>query len=86
MKDNLCYLYCRATRCISVVPPLYYAHLVAIRARYHISAVHGHVTNQAGDQLIDGDSQCDHELRNELNYSPSKDSLKQELQNTMYFM
>ncbi|KAJ3011116.1 hypothetical protein HKX48_007014 [Thoreauomyces humboldtii] len=32
---RLCYLYCRATRAVSVVPPAYYAHLVAARARYH---------------------------------------------------
>ncbi|KAJ3021872.1 argonaute 1 [Thoreauomyces humboldtii] len=32
---RLCYLYCRATRAVSVVPPAYYAHLVAARARFH---------------------------------------------------
>ncbi|EGF81781.1 hypothetical protein BATDEDRAFT_16026 [Batrachochytrium dendrobatidis JAM81] len=32
---RLCYLYCRATRSVSVVPPAYYAHLVATRARFH---------------------------------------------------
>ncbi|KAI8824387.1 Piwi domain-containing protein [Fimicolochytrium jonesii] len=32
---RLCYLYCRATRSVSVVPPAYYAHLVAARARFH---------------------------------------------------
>ncbi|KAI8899446.1 Piwi domain-containing protein [Globomyces pollinis-pini] len=34
---RLCYLYCRATRSVSVVPPAYYAHLVATRARFHIN-------------------------------------------------
>ncbi|KAI8923006.1 Piwi domain-containing protein [Entophlyctis helioformis] len=34
---RLCYLYCRATRSVSVVPPAYYAHLVAARARFHAS-------------------------------------------------
>ncbi|CAD7696925.1 unnamed protein product [Ostreobium quekettii] len=29
----LCYLYCRCTRSVSVVPPAYYAHLAAMRAR-----------------------------------------------------
>ncbi|KAI8802950.1 Piwi domain-containing protein [Cladochytrium replicatum] len=32
---RLCYLYCRATKAVSVCPPAYYAHLVAARARYH---------------------------------------------------
>lgn len=32
---RLCYLYCRATRSVSVCPPAYYAHLVATRARFH---------------------------------------------------
>ncbi|KAI0221014.1 hypothetical protein L0F63_004190 [Massospora cicadina] len=30
---NLCYLFCRATRAVSLVPPVYYAHLAATRAR-----------------------------------------------------
>ncbi len=34
---KLCYLYCRANRSVSIVPPAYYAHLVASRARYHVS-------------------------------------------------
>ncbi|TPX33837.1 hypothetical protein SmJEL517_g03304 [Synchytrium microbalum] len=32
---RLCYLYCRATRAVSVCPPAYYAHLLAARARFH---------------------------------------------------
>lgn len=32
---RMCFLYCRATRSVSVVPPAYYAHLVATRARFH---------------------------------------------------
>ncbi|KAI9002409.1 Piwi domain-containing protein [Gaertneriomyces semiglobifer] len=34
---RLCYLYCRATRSVSVCPPAYYAHLVAARARFHVT-------------------------------------------------
>jgi eukaryotic translation initiation factor 2C len=30
---NLCYLYARCPRAVSVVPPAYYAHLAAFRAR-----------------------------------------------------
>lgn len=32
---RLCYLYCRATKSVSVVPPVYYAHLAASRARIY---------------------------------------------------
>ncbi|KAG0084009.1 Eukaryotic translation initiation factor 2C, partial [Podila epicladia] len=32
---KLCHLYARCTRSVSMVPPAYYAHLVAARARFH---------------------------------------------------
>ncbi|KAG0335588.1 Eukaryotic translation initiation factor 2C [Podila horticola] len=37
---NLCHLYARATRAVSVVPAAYYAHLVAARARFHAKGEH----------------------------------------------
>lgn len=37
---NLCHLYARATRTVSVVPAVYYAHLVAARARFHAKGGH----------------------------------------------
>ncbi|XP_058762609.1 protein argonaute 5 [Vicia villosa] len=37
--NNLCYTYARCTRSVSIVPPAYYAHLLAFRARYYISEV-----------------------------------------------
>ncbi|KAJ1555614.1 hypothetical protein HK096_001989, partial [Nowakowskiella sp. JEL0078] len=43
---RLCYLYCRATKAVSVCPPAYYAHLVAARARFHFQ----------GDQWNDNES------------------------------
>ncbi|KAJ1701044.1 hypothetical protein LUZ63_000823 [Rhynchospora breviuscula] len=36
MTNNLCYTYARCTRSVSVVPPAYYAHLAAFRARYYV--------------------------------------------------
>ncbi|KAJ3195280.1 hypothetical protein HK101_000617 [Irineochytrium annulatum] len=39
---KMCYLYARASRSVSIVPPAYYAHLVAARARcYRVGGVNG---------------------------------------------
>ncbi|RIA98350.1 Piwi domain-containing protein [Glomus cerebriforme] len=35
LSNNLCYLYARCTRAVSIVPPVYYAHIVCRRARFH---------------------------------------------------
>ncbi|KAI0217567.1 hypothetical protein L0F63_000143 [Massospora cicadina] len=37
--NNLSYLFNRATRAVSLVPPVYYAHLAAARARFHFQVV-----------------------------------------------
>lgn len=37
---NLCHLYARATRTVSVVPAVYYAHIVAARAKFHAKGGH----------------------------------------------
>ncbi|PKU67879.1 Protein argonaute 1B [Dendrobium catenatum] len=34
---NLCYTYARCTRSVSIVPPAYYAHLAASRARFYLN-------------------------------------------------
>ncbi|CAL4943701.1 unnamed protein product [Urochloa decumbens] len=36
MTYNLCYTYARCTRSVSIVPPAYYAHLAAFRARHYL--------------------------------------------------
>ncbi|KAM6550112.1 hypothetical protein CsatB_021788 [Cannabis sativa] len=36
LTNNLCYTYARCTKAVSIVPPAYYAHLAAFRARYYI--------------------------------------------------
>ncbi|CAN1134896.1 Protein argonaute MEL1 [Linum perenne] len=41
MTNNLCYTYARCTRSVSVVPPAYYAHLAAFRARYYLEGGEG---------------------------------------------
>lgn len=36
LTNSLCYTYARCTRSVSLVPPAYYAHLAASRARYYM--------------------------------------------------
>jgi len=37
LTHHLCFTYARCTRSVSLVPPAYYAHLIAARARYHVA-------------------------------------------------
>uniref|UniRef100_A0A0D6QYC9 Uncharacterized protein n=1 Tax=Araucaria cunninghamii TaxID=56994 RepID=A0A0D6QYC9_ARACU len=36
LTNNLCYTYARCTRSVSIVPPAFYAHLAAFRARFYM--------------------------------------------------
>nr|CAD1821180.1 unnamed protein product [Ananas comosus var. bracteatus] len=36
LTNNLCYTYARCTQSVSIVPPAYYAHLAAFRARFYM--------------------------------------------------
>jgi len=38
MTNKLCYIYARSTSAVSIVPPVYYAHLAAYRARSHLKS------------------------------------------------
>ncbi|KAL6195909.1 hypothetical protein ACLB2K_031526 [Fragaria x ananassa] len=48
LTNNLCYTYARCTRSVSIVPPVYYAHLVAFRARHYIDSDSSDGTSIAG--------------------------------------
>ncbi|KAL3622952.1 argonaute 5 [Castilleja foliolosa] len=39
LTNSLCYTYARCTRSVSIVPPAYYAHLAAFRARYYMEGI-----------------------------------------------
>nr|GLL33985.1 protein argonaute 5 isoform X2 [Ipomoea trifida] len=45
LTNCLCYTYARCTKSVSIVPPAYYAHLAAFRARYYVE-----------DEMSDGSS------------------------------
>ncbi|KAF5469288.1 hypothetical protein F2P56_013372 [Juglans regia] len=50
LTNNLCYTYARCTRSVSIVPPAYYAHLAAFRARFYMepeSSESGSITSGA---------------------------------------
>ncbi|XP_020575967.1 protein argonaute MEL1-like [Phalaenopsis equestris] len=46
LTNNLCYTYARCTRSVSIVPPAYYAHLAAFRARYYIDTGSEYASSQ----------------------------------------
>ncbi|MCO5572742.1 hypothetical protein L7F22_026501 [Adiantum nelumboides] len=50
LTNNLCYTYARCTRSVSIVPPAYYAHLAAFRARFYMEpeSDSGSLTSGAG--------------------------------------
>ncbi|KAM0886935.1 hypothetical protein ACQ4PT_029393 [Festuca glaucescens] len=51
LTNNLCYTYARCTRSVSIVPPAYYAHLAAFRARFYMepdSSDNGSIASTCG--------------------------------------
>ncbi|CAO3652743.1 unnamed protein product [Cunninghamella echinulata] len=71
---RLCYIYGRATRSVSIVPPAYYADLVAARARFHRRGENWSDTDATSESL-DSEAQL-----------ASFAVVKPELQKVMYFM
>ncbi|PUZ37586.1 hypothetical protein GQ55_9G131000 [Panicum hallii var. hallii] len=50
---NLCYTYARCTRSVSIVPPAYYAHLAAFRARHYLDDGLSDQSSAASSRLHD---------------------------------
>uniref|UniRef100_A0A3B6HZ16 Piwi domain-containing protein n=1 Tax=Triticum aestivum TaxID=4565 RepID=A0A3B6HZ16_WHEAT len=55
---NLCYTYARCTRSVSIVPPAYYAHLAAFRARHYLDDNH----SDHGSSSVGGTRMNDHSV------------------------
>lgn len=51
LSYQLCYTFARCTRSVSVVTPVYYAHLVAFRARFHFGGSRGGEFNPVKPEL-----------------------------------
>ncbi|MED6132618.1 Protein argonaute PNH1 [Stylosanthes scabra] len=54
LTNNLCYTYARCTRSVSVVPPAYYAHLAAYRARFYMEPGVTEISKARGARSKDG--------------------------------
>ncbi|KAG0027885.1 Eukaryotic translation initiation factor 2C [Podila clonocystis] len=71
LSNKLCYIYARCTRSVSMVPPVYYAHLVAARARMHAKDENWSEASRSSEGSV-----------TEALYAP----VKAELQKVMWFM
>ncbi|KAI9363887.1 Piwi domain-containing protein [Zopfochytrium polystomum] len=72
---RMCYLYARATRAVSIVPPAYYSHLVAARARcYRQGGISG-----GSSEISGGSGGIDSASMDQ--FSPVMESIRE----TMYF-
>ncbi|GLT82093.1 hypothetical protein SLE2022_005050 [Rubroshorea leprosula] len=73
LTNNLCYMYARCTRSVSIdarLPPAYYAHLAAFRARYYIEG-------ESSDATSSGESKTTKEKTKEVRQLPIiKDNVK----------
>ncbi|CAN6442567.1 unnamed protein product [Victoria cruziana] len=54
LTNNLCYTYARCTRSVSIVPPAYYAHLIAFRARYYLDTDMSDSSTEASGSMGQG--------------------------------
>ncbi|CDP07006.1 unnamed protein product [Coffea canephora] len=70
LTNNLCYTYARCTKSVSIVPPAYYAHLAAFRARYYMEGEYSDGGSSSGGRAT-------REQRAELRQLPAiKDNVK----------
>ncbi|WJX44066.1 argonaute 5 [Trifolium repens] len=75
LTNNLCYTYARCTRSVSIVPPAYYAHLLAFRARYYLS-----------DAAADSDSGSASGTRSATNVVAALPSLIESVKDNMFYV
>ncbi|CAG8451565.1 6557_t:CDS:10 [Ambispora gerdemannii] len=73
LSYNLCYVYARCTRSVSMVPPVYYAHLACMRTRFHL--------HEANDS-----SETSSATETEEGGQSMFVAVRPELQRVMYFM
>lgn len=76
LTHNMCYLFSRATKAVSVCPPAYYADLACERARCYLSAVFDPVTS--GGSSVTSDTQ--------VTVKAEDVKIHQKLQNSMFYI
>ncbi|KAK4343475.1 hypothetical protein RND71_036569 [Anisodus tanguticus] len=74
LTNNLCYTYARCTRSVSVVPPAYYAHLAAYRARFYVEP----------DSHGNGSMRSTRATNGSVNVRPLP-ALKEKVKNVMFY-
>ncbi|XP_027345224.1 protein argonaute 5 isoform X2 [Abrus precatorius] len=70
LTNNLCYTYARCTRSVSIVPPAYYAHLAAFRARCYIDGEISEAGSASGSRT---------------NFEMTLPSVKENVKDVMFF-
>ncbi|CAI9104926.1 OLC1v1003718C1 [Oldenlandia corymbosa var. corymbosa] len=78
LTNSLCYTYARCTRAVSIVPPVYYAHLAAFRARYY----HESEYSDSGSRGGGGGNMPMREPTGEVKSLPS---IKENVKDVMFF-
>ena len=86
MINNMCYTYVRCTRSVSVVPPAYYAHLAAYRARLYIEGQGGSDTSsQRGEQMSGSGTSSGRSSRPGAPSVRQLPTVRKNVQEVMYF-
>lgn len=77
LTHDMCYLYNRATKAVSICPPAYYADLVCTRSRVYLSELFDDTSTDSGDSQSKGQPSDSETME-----MPVHDNLK----NTMYYI
>lgn len=81
MTHNLCYMYGRATKAVSICPPAYYADLVCDRARHYLNDVFDpSLEDTPASSVIDGQQPSTHGSRQ------TRVTIHENLKDTMFYI
>ncbi|WOL05329.1 protein argonaute 1B isoform X2 [Canna indica] len=87
LTNNLCYTYARCTKSVSIVPPVYYAHLAAFRARFYMepeTSNGGSMTNGATGRGALARGQCSNRTPRSAIVRPLP-ALKENIKKVMFY-